>query len=378
MALTPDEQNLFDAANAAMPPWFKADDRAQEDLGAAAKVMGQAKIIIDHWIKSQAFIKEAVGATSVEPDWLNQHAKDRGTHRQGVELDATLRFRLRALTSGGDPRSITPAAIISLVTEMLANEAVAGTFAIYETPRDAAYMIDAIVQNTGTGGTFSSILVLTFGGVYTAAVPSDVGKTVVQGGNNGVLLQFNNTTKTWWVAKGTGTIVAGVTTITTGTGAGTSTGVVASGIAFLPTVPFAYPPIAPVRGRVKKVRVVISGAASGGNNGTFDVVELVGNSARYVNGSGVAGVDATVSWATQRLDFNNVVTDGFAHSYLYNPAEASPVNGGIADRLSPGALAGILTMLPIGASAALTSAIQEQLRRIKAAGVVSVVERRTV
>ena len=69
------------------------------------------------------------------------------------------------------------------------------------------------------------IYVVAFGGTYTNAVAGDIGKTVVQGANNGTLLAYDNTAKKWWVRGGTGTIVAGATTITSGTGAGTSTSV---------------------------------------------------------------------------------------------------------------------------------------------------------
>ena len=69
----------------------------------------------------------------------------------------------------------------------------------------------------------SGVLLLTFGATYTAPVASDIGKTVVQGANTGILLAYNATY--WWVRPVTGTLVAGATTITGGTGAGTSTAV---------------------------------------------------------------------------------------------------------------------------------------------------------
>ena len=71
----------------------------------------------------------------------------------------------------------------------------------------------------------SGVLLLAFGATYTAAVAGDIGKTVVQGGNTGTLLAYDNTAKYWWVRPVSGTLVAGSTTITSGTGAGTSTAV---------------------------------------------------------------------------------------------------------------------------------------------------------
>jgi hypothetical protein len=76
-----------------------------------------------------------------------------------------------------------------------------------------------------TSGWTSTVYVLQFGSTYTNAISTDIGKTVVQGSNNGTLLAYDNTNKRWWVRVGTGTIIAGVTTITSGTGAGTSTSV---------------------------------------------------------------------------------------------------------------------------------------------------------
>jgi len=71
----------------------------------------------------------------------------------------------------------------------------------------------------------SGILLLQFGATYTAAVSSDIGKAVVQGSNTGTLIGYDNVNNRWWVRPLVGTIVAGATTITSGTGAGTSTAV---------------------------------------------------------------------------------------------------------------------------------------------------------
>jgi hypothetical protein len=76
-----------------------------------------------------------------------------------------------------------------------------------------------------TSGWSSAIYVLTFGSTYTAAVSSDIGKTVTAGVATGTLLAYDNTAKLWWVRAGTGTLAAGATSITSGTGAGTTTAV---------------------------------------------------------------------------------------------------------------------------------------------------------
>lgn len=372
MALSVDEQALFDAAVAALPAWFTKVERNMEDLAMFAKTNGAALAIAKFW-ESQTFIDQAVGATGLEPDWLNEHARDRGTSRVENETDAALRVRIKTA-----PDAVTPDAIIEGV--LAAVLAAGGTWdeTMEEFPRDSAYLIDSITQNTGTGGTFGSVLMLTFGSIYTNAVESDVGKTVVQGANNGVLQAYNNTTKTWWVTKGVGTIIAGATTITTGTGAGTSTAAVADGIVFTPTVAFAYPPYPPEGERIKKVRIIVSGAANAGNNGTYLSTGVLRNGIRFVNGAAVAAVDATVSWALGRYDAQDAIVDGFVEPYLYDVAETTPVNEGVADRMGPAALCGICIILPFGTPAAVPAAVLEAARQRKLAGVVVTVETRTV
>jgi hypothetical protein len=69
---------------------------------------------------------------------------------------------------------------------------------------------------------------LTFNaGGYTNAIQSDIGKTVVTGSHDGVLLAYDNTNRIWYVRPtvyGSDTYPSGSVTITTGTGAGTLTG----------------------------------------------------------------------------------------------------------------------------------------------------------
>jgi hypothetical protein len=70
----------------------------------------------------------------------------------------------------------------------------------------------------------NGIYVIAFGATYTNCVAGDIGKTVVSSsGSNGVLVNYDNTLKKWWVRRGTGTTWANTNTITitTGTGAGT-------------------------------------------------------------------------------------------------------------------------------------------------------------
>ncbi|MFA7301583.1 MAG: hypothetical protein WC069_04690 [Candidatus Shapirobacteria bacterium] len=87
------------------------------------------------------------------------------------------------------------------------------------------YLSGGSVTTSGQNG---EIYLLTFDSVgYTSAVAGDIGKTAHNAGSThtGILVDYNNTTRTWWVKKVLSTITAEALTITTGTGAGTATAV---------------------------------------------------------------------------------------------------------------------------------------------------------
>ena len=156
MALTANEQQLFDLAQAMMPHWF-VNDRDNEFLGLAAKVMGSARVQAEHW-RDMAKILLAVGATATEPDWLNQHAADRATSRQDGETDPALRERLRNV-----PEALTRTSLLTAVIDIVAEAGEATTgIAMVELPRDKAFLGK---QNpfTGTLGEFTGPV----GGVMT-------------------------------------------------------------------------------------------------------------------------------------------------------------------------------------------------------------------
>jgi len=77
----------------------------------------------------------------------------------------------------------------------------------------------------------AGIRVFSFGGTYTNAVNSDIGREVGYSGgaptDTGTLLHFNNTTKTWWVrVDDTGDVFSNTTTaIDLDNGSGTGTGI---------------------------------------------------------------------------------------------------------------------------------------------------------
>jgi hypothetical protein len=148
----------------------------------------------------------------------------------------------------------------------------------------------------------------------------------------------------------------------TGTG-GVFTDPAGTSMRFAPTVPFPGPPFR-VPEEIVEHRLIISGAASGGNNGTFTITGLFGAAAVYVNASGVAGTDATVTWSVQHRDRAGNILDGFRDAYCSRGDRCA------ADR------AGFVLILPFGTTEALRLSVQELVRPIKAGGVVFYVERR--
>lgn len=161
MALTADDQLFLDFALAALPRWMNPSD---EFLHGAAKIFGSSvKAQLDYWF-SQTLIGNATGATATTPDWLRQHARDRGTDRQNGESDVALRARLRNV-----PDALTRGALIDAANAILTAEGIVGSATMVEMPRDAAHL-GTFTANTGTGGTFATVG-LSPGFQFTPTVP---------------------------------------------------------------------------------------------------------------------------------------------------------------------------------------------------------------
>lgn len=145
MALTSDEQELLDFAAGALPNWVRSPD---EFLTAAAKLMGMPRATAVY-LFGQTLITQATGATATTPDWLAQHARDRGTSRQAGETDPVLQERLRVI-----PDAVTRQAVLDAANAILAAAGVVGSAALLELPRDGAWL-GHYTALTGTGGTFT-------------------------------------------------------------------------------------------------------------------------------------------------------------------------------------------------------------------------------
>jgi len=149
MPLSTEEQELLDFALGTLPPWFSDTDQRDHALeGGMAKQMGAAWDTITYWF-DQTLIGEAVGPTGNDPDWLQQHAIDRGTRRQNGEDDTTLQLRLQKF-----PDALTRSLLLSVAQDLVDDAGVSGTVAMVELRRDRAYLTTRAPM-TGTGGTFA-------------------------------------------------------------------------------------------------------------------------------------------------------------------------------------------------------------------------------
>jgi len=149
--LSAQEQALFDWAKDALPDWYADDARANEFLAAAAKVLSLSQDQLNDWLVRQTRILDADGPTGTTPDWLNQHARDRGTSRRLDETSDSLRFRLRNI-----PDAVTRPALLAAITQVLADAGVVGAPGLVELPRDGAW-IGPDTPATGAQGTFASL-----------------------------------------------------------------------------------------------------------------------------------------------------------------------------------------------------------------------------
>lgn len=159
----------------------------------------------------------------------------------------------------------------------------------------------------------------------------------------------------------------GTFTAMTGTG-GTFALVSGTTYKFTPTVPLTSPPFTPATAvrLIQTWKLVIAGAATGGNNGTFVITGVDVNGPTYVNVLGAAGLDAGCTWTINKYDRRNNLLDGHGKSFCSRGFRASHAG-------RPGV---IVIMLPYGTTAAVTASVREMLRQKKAGGIAAFVETR--
>lgn len=148
MALTTEEQELLDFALGSLPEWFGDDESRDLEVEAGiAKMFGMVRTQIAYWF-DQALILQATGTGTGTPDWLQQHAIDRGTRRADGEADPELRDRLRTYAD-----AISPPAILSAAQSIIDAAGVSGTVELLELRQHRAFLIHNLSQ-AGIGGTF--------------------------------------------------------------------------------------------------------------------------------------------------------------------------------------------------------------------------------
>lgn len=141
-------QNYIDHALNALPKWFSDRDRPFENIKAFAEIFQRVEDQTLFW-KALSFIKTAVGPVTGQPDWLNQHAVDRGTGRQSGESDQALQDRLRSFSD-----ALSIAVLLAAAQQIVDAAGVVGTVTMLELRPNRAFFTDLQPQQ-GAGGTFS-------------------------------------------------------------------------------------------------------------------------------------------------------------------------------------------------------------------------------
>jgi len=143
------KDDFIEHAITALPAWFSQEERNFEVINAFAEIFCDIEDIGTFW-KNMSYILLATKDGVDGPDWLDQHARDRGTTRQPGETDEALRARLR-----NPGEALTKSAIEDSIQNILDSEGIVGTASVFELRPNAAFFQDLQAQ-TGTGGTFGT------------------------------------------------------------------------------------------------------------------------------------------------------------------------------------------------------------------------------
>ena len=147
MALTLQAQGYLDFALGALPRWMNPTD---EFLNGSAAMFGGVQTTIDYWF-GQTLIGNATGPAAGTPDWLRQHARDRGTDRQFGESDPALRQRIRNV-----PDALTVSALKNAANAILVADGISTPVGLLELPRDGAFARSLGTDTAATGGVFAT------------------------------------------------------------------------------------------------------------------------------------------------------------------------------------------------------------------------------
>lgn len=142
----------------------------------------------------------------------------------------------------------------------------------------------------------------------------------------------------------------------TGTGAVFADGPGVDQVLVTLTGPPSTPP------EINQDKLVISGAASSGNNGTFLIEGFQGDQLIITNASAVFETDATATWSWQKYDITDNVIDGFGRAYFNRGYRMADLGGAI------------VVILPFGCTEALRLSVEQALSENTAAGIQAIVE----
>lgn len=113
-------------------------------------------------------------------------------------------------------------------------------------------------------------------------------------------------------------------------------------------------------------KITFSGAAVGGNDGTYIVTGVVINSARYDSFTAVTGVDPGVNWELKKFDTDGNAVDGFSKAFMSR--------GYVIGSLRPT----LMVLLPYEATESTEVSVREMIRTKKGAGVRVIIRRRLI
>src|SRR5262252_504835 len=155
---TVDEQELYDWAVNALPDWYATDARANEYLWACAAIFAGIKAVAADWLAKQTFILKADGWTldadgkPTSPDWVGEHARDRGTMRADGEDTEALRTRIHGMPGG----TVTSPDLVDSINDFLESQGLPPDADLVEMPGDGYYVV-TFAADAGTGGVFASM-----------------------------------------------------------------------------------------------------------------------------------------------------------------------------------------------------------------------------
>lgn len=172
MSYSTSEQGLYDHARATVPRFLFSGHGAEELWGAFVKMFDACLTEVTANL-DLTFIREATG------EWLDQHAKDRGTGRIAGESDDVLRERI--ITT--EDAIIRSALLARIVTILETAGAVAPDVGMVELRRDGAFAQDATSgagqayadngYRAGSGRPYTIVVILPYGTSASTALAVD-------------------------------------------------------------------------------------------------------------------------------------------------------------------------------------------------------------